>query len=115
MEDKHLKMISLAIAVAGALGLAVISLQNEYTPANIYEINEKMLGKKIYVNGTVISFSETENAVFMTLENGGRIKAVFFDRVYAKKGSNAVVYGKVNIYKNELEIVGEKIIAGDID
>ncbi len=114
MEDKTIKIISLTMALVGIIGLAVISLQSGYTPTNIYEISESMIGKKVVVNGTIRSLSIKENNLFMSLEDSGIIKIVMFNSdIRANAGNRAVVYGRVNVYKNELEIVAEKIIVGD--
>ena len=114
MEDRTIKIVSLSLAIIGITGLGAVSLQSGYTPVNIYEISENMAGKKVVVNGTVHSSYVRENNLFMSLEDSGIIKIVMFNSgISASKGERAVVYGRVNVYKNELEIVAEKIIVGD--
>ncbi|MDI6721467.1 MAG: hypothetical protein QMD85_03690 [Candidatus Aenigmarchaeota archaeon] len=111
MEDRELKILSLLLTAAGIAGLAAISIQNEYTPVRVYEINENMIGKRVVVNGTIYDISLKDKNVFMTIEDIGFIKAVAFHpvNISLKKGMNITVYGKVNVYKNELEIIEEKL------
>ncbi|MBI2172748.1 MAG: hypothetical protein HYT73_00870 [Candidatus Aenigmarchaeota archaeon] len=114
MEDRMIKIISLSLAVIGIAGLAIISVQNDYSPTKIYEISDEMIGKNIIVNGTVLSSRISDGNSFMYIEDLGTIKIVMFNaKIRADIGDKATVYGRVNVYKNELEIVAEKIVVGD--
>ncbi len=111
MEDRTLRILSLIMAAIGAVGLSVVSLQNTYTEVAIYEISERMIGKNIVINGTVVSASTSDGNTFITAEDAGRIKVVLFNtELPVKRGDRISAYGKVNVYKNELEIVAEKIV-----
>lgn len=111
MNDKKLRMISLIMAVVGAIGLAVASYQNTFAETRIYEISEKMIGKNVAVNGTITSISTRDGNTFITAEDFGSIEIILFDAGLSyKKGNNITAYGKVNVYKNKLEIIAEKIV-----
>jgi len=117
ISDSQLMKLSLAIAVIGIIILFFIVQLTELLVVRITEINEAMSGQNIITEGKVSSFSTKEGHIFLTLSDEREIKIVMFkDRAeeneiaYELKNDDKIrVEGKVSIYRDELEVIAEKI------
>jgi aspartyl/asparaginyl-tRNA synthetase len=118
MDDKTLMRISFVIAVAGIAALIAAVQFAEPKMVKISDVNEKLVGQTILVNGTVDSVSIKEGNIFIKLTaDKDSIDVVMFkqqaensaDAYILKKGDFLTVAGKINFYKNELEIVASSI------
>lgn len=110
-------LLSLAMAVAGLVALFIITLSIEPREITVSEISSELSGQVVVASGTISSYFSKEGNVFITLEDGASIKVVMFSRdaqkqpwVYdLRKGDSISVQGRVQLYKNELEIVAESV------
>ncbi len=116
ISDKKLMQLSLATAVIGIIALYVLVSVVQPKAAAIAGLKD-MAGQNVLVSGVVTGYMESKGTVFITLENNSSIKVVMFandaekypDVYKIKEGDNATVKGKVQYYKNELEIIAKHI------
>lgn len=121
ISDKSLFRVSLAVAAAGLLALVAITLVIEPKEMKIRDITGSAAGQSVSVKGVVDSYLTKDGNVFITLNDSAAIKIVVFSREAAKqpwvydlkKGDIISAAGKVQVYRNELEIVAEKIVTGE--
>lgn len=119
ISDKKLIYISLIISVVGFLSMVAITVGIEPKYVPVSHVTSEMTGQEIITQGTIDSYFTNEGNVFIELKNRTSIKVVMFSReannqpwIYdLRKGDSIAVEGKVQIYKNELEIVADKITA----
>lgn len=119
ISDRNLAAVSLAVAAAGLISLLIITLAIEPKEVAIKDISGGMTGQQVVVRGNIASYRAADGNVFITLKDGEGIKVVMFSReaqkqpwVYGlKKGDYVSAHGRVQLYKNELEIVAETIKA----
>ena len=116
MDDKTLLRLSVVIAVAGLVSLIAAAQLAEPMKIPISKIDENLIGRGIEVNGTVESISVKDGNIFIRITDGSNgIDVVMFkqdanDDAYAiKEGDSIVVMGKVNFYRNSLEIVANSL------
>ncbi|MBS3051003.1 MAG: exodeoxyribonuclease VII large subunit [Candidatus Aenigmarchaeota archaeon] len=118
ISDEKLVKISLLIAILGVamiyLSIALIGPQSIV----IGDISKNDTGKQVTLSGTVNSYSIVNGNIFITLGDvTGNITVVMFERtargqkeVYELKENELItVDGQINVYKNELEIIANKI------
>jgi len=115
MDNKLILKISLSIAMIGIIGLYIFTS----TSQNIIEIREMpdFLGERVTVQGTVDKYYVSKDGhVFFDLhDSSGLTKVVVFqnsniEAVYnLQDGEKITLTGKVQEYKNDLEIIGSKI------
>lgn len=99
------KIIPLTIILLFVLYL--ISLFLPYKEVKISNINQNMLNERVFVSGKIASVYHAKGVTFVNLtQENNSIKVVFFKNINLKKGENADIKGVVQIYKNELEIIG---------
>lgn len=112
-------VLSVVCAVAGLVTLLVFSITMEIKPVDIAEITPDDLGETLKICGGITSkYVSKNNHIFMDVSDGsGSINVVVFnDTALKMKGLNIDPYslkeqdticitGKVDIYKNELEII----------
>ncbi|MBI2233374.1 MAG: OB-fold nucleic acid binding domain-containing protein [Candidatus Aenigmarchaeota archaeon] len=119
ISDKKLIYISLIISMVGFLSMVAITMAIEPRYVSVSQITSEMTGQEITTRGIIDSYFTNEGNVFITLKNRTSVKVVMFSREAGKqpwvydlrKGDSIAVEGKVQIYKNELEIVADKITA----
>jgi DNA/RNA endonuclease YhcR with UshA esterase domain len=121
MDDKTLVRLSAAIAVVGLIGIIAAAQFAEPKAVEISEISGSLVGQNVAVNGTVESISINDGNVFITLgsvdsRDNSSADVVMFERdarnsiAYTiKKGDTIVVDGKVNYYRNDVEVVASSI------
>ena len=114
LEEKQIAIAGLLCAI---LGIGLLFLLNQTIAPrerSIREINETSIGERVSVSGKVDWTLEKENFVLFTLNDGARIKVIKFspskeERALAQTNSLVIVIGKIQLNKNELEIVAEEI------
>ncbi len=114
LTEKHIAVASLLLAIVGTGLLFLFNQAIEPREVRIEEIGRGLVGERVSVVGKVNWAMERENFVLFTLDDGAKIKAIKFnpskeEKVIARKDSFVLVTGKVQLYKNELEIVAEEI------
>ncbi len=119
ISDKKLTYFSLAISIIGFLAMVSITLGIEPRQVAVSEITSETIGQEIITQGMIGSYFTNEGNVFIELKNRTSMKIVMFSREAGKqpwvydlrKGDLIAVQGKVQVYKNELEIIANKISA----
>jgi DNA/RNA endonuclease YhcR with UshA esterase domain len=114
LGERH---VAIAALLCGALGvLLLLLLHNAVEPReiSIRQINASMVGTRVSVEGKIEWVIEKDSFVLFLLGRGAKIKAIKFaptknERALAKKDSFVRVVGKVQLYRNEVEIVAEEI------
>ena len=115
MDNKLILKISLAIAMIGIIGLYVFTS----TSQNFMEISQipDYMGQRVSVEGTVDKYYTSKDGhVFFDLHDmSGIVKVVAFrnsniEAAYnLQEGEKIILTGKVQEYKNDLEIIASKI------
>ncbi len=109
-SEKFLLKLSFVCTLIGIIGLVAISIYMEPLHVNTEQIDDSYLGKKVVVNGTVFNYAN-KGTIFFDL-NG--IKSVIFEKnavnTNIKNGDFVTVKGTVQLYKNDIEIVVDKIL-----
>ena len=114
LTEKHVAVASLLLAIAGTGLLFLFNQAIEPKEIVIGEIEKANVGERIRVGAKIDWALEKDNYLLLTLDDGSKIKAIHFgpsqeERQIAKPGSFVEVVGKVQLYKNELEIIAEEI------
>ena len=115
MDNKLILKISLSIAMIGIIGLYVFTSSSQ-NMVNVYETSD-YLGQRVTVEGSVSKYYVSKDGhVFFDLHDStGVIKVVAFrnsnieESYNLKEGENIVLTGKVQEYKNNLEIIASRI------
>lgn len=111
MKDKTLIKIALAWSLIGIAALLFISEYSEPDRIKIIELGDHT-GKIVYIQGIVAKTTYAEKVTIFEVDDGtSDIKVVAFEKMNKTidKGDEIVVYGKVDTYKNELEVIANKI------
>lgn len=113
MEEKTLLHISIAGSLLGILILFIISNNIEIPEANIYLVNKSMLNENIKIKGQITNIIETPGLYILTVsDKTDKIQIVVFkeDKLDIKVNQIVEIQGKVSQYKNQTEIIADKII-----
>ena len=111
MRDKTLIKIALTWSLIGIVALLFVSEFHETEKINIIELGE-YIGKIVYVQGNVTKTIYSDAVTIFEIEdNTGEIKVVAFEKMNKTINENDEIraFGKVKIYKNELEVIADKI------
>ena len=114
ISDKSLAWVCLGITVVGIVSLFFIVQLIEPLTIGAGEISRELDGQAVVTEGIISSFNEKDGNVFLTLND--ELKVVMFKSqaedsiVYELEGHEKIsVTGKVSIYRDELEVIAEKI------
>ena len=113
LQQEKISRIALCVSVTGLALLFAFAEGFEPRTAKIREINESLLGWHVKLNAKVASSYQKDSTLFMQLYDGtGKIKAVLFkpsreQQALIGKNMFASFEGKVQFYRNELEIIVE--------
>ncbi len=113
MEDSTLLKISLIISITGIFTLLFILEFSEVKPFQIKDITKKQLENQIKIQGEITSIKETPGLYILNVNDlTETITVIIFkeDPLNIKKGMYIEVTGEVQEYKDELEIIADKII-----
>jgi len=113
----NLTKISLAISIIGIGAIAILSLAIQPEQTKISSIDNSYTGRIVSISGTIKSSYSSNGNAFLEIDGGGKIKAVMFENdaknspwVYEiRKGDNVSATGKIQIYKNEIEIIADSV------
>lgn len=114
ISDKQLTRVSLTITILGIISLFIFSMFSNYRKVEISSIDYNLLGQKIQIFGIVDNDPKlSKNTLLFVVsdENNRKINAVMFNvkEIPIKKGDKILIFGEVAEYKNELEIIVNKI------
>ncbi len=113
MKQERIALIALLASIIGIALLFATSETIEPKELKILEIKAEDQGLYVKVKARIESFSQRQGIAFMQLYDGtGKIKAISFEAEkfpQLEKGMIAILEGKIQIYKGELELVVEKV------
>jgi len=112
-DEKELKIILGILASISLVFLYFYSYSLTERPVKISEINPEMLGKVVKACGEInnLYISKNGHIFFKLFEENSSIKCVIFNSTASKinkelkEKENICVLGKINEWKDELEIV----------
>ncbi len=99
-------------SIFGALiGLVTIFLfLNFQSPVNVSYVNKSLLGKYVLINGSIEKIWHSNKTTFLSISTkGNKTKIVVFDKIDLPEKAEISVFGKVQLYNNELEIIASKV------
>ncbi|MEK6872658.1 MAG: OB-fold nucleic acid binding domain-containing protein [Nanoarchaeota archaeon] len=111
--------ISLTISLLGIIILLILANTLEQKLTNIKELTINDLNKKIKIQGKIMNIKNYENSktnelfYVLTISDGaGQIDVVLNIKktLNLKINQNVTIMGRVNTYKNQLQIQAEKIV-----
>lgn len=118
MENKLLFYFSLASSIIGLIIVYIVSQNIELTPTAINSITYDDVGKNVKVCGNITSlYVSKNNHVFLKVnDDSGKIDVVIFNSSVDKfriknleKNDFVCISGKIDEYKNRLEIIPKEI------
>jgi len=118
ITDKRIMHISLVLVIIGIIGLFIILQFIGPMEISTGMVTSNEIGENVAVGGVVESYFEKDGHVFMDIDDGsGVIKVIMFENtaksypiVYSITENDRVfVDGKVELYRNELELVANSI------
>lgn len=114
ISDRQLTRISLIITILGTISLIIFSYFSNYRRVEISDINYNLIGQKIQTFGKVESeprLSKNTLLLIISDRNNAKINVVMFNvkEIFINKYDEILIFGKVAEYKDELEIIADKI------
>mgnify|MGYP001576164754 CR=1 FL=1 len=112
MQDPNLFKVSLIISVIGTFLILLISEYSEVELTKIQELNKKQLETRVRVEGTILSVRETPGLYILKIkDSSASIPIIVFkeESLELERNAQIEVIGKLTEYKNEFEIIAEKI------
>lgn len=111
--------LTLSLSLIGIMTLLILANTLEPKLTSIDKITEKYINKKIKIQGEIIEIKNYQNNktleffyVLTIYDETGRVDIIFNEKnlLNLKTNQDIIVIGKVNQYKNNLQIQAEKII-----
>lgn len=107
INDRTVFRLCMIIGLCGTASIFLIAYLTSPLDVRIGEINEKMIGRNVRINGEISAVASGENTFISLSDKTGEIKAVYFGKT--KVTGNATITGKVEVYKGRMEIVVSEI------
>lgn len=110
---KNLFKISLAISVVGICLLLFIANVLQPRLIKISDINNKLLNKKVQIQGEVYSIKKYEESNFQIIsikDETGQIDAIINEQLNITSNQEIIVFGTVTEYEKSLQIQADKMI-----
>ncbi|MFH1752124.1 MAG: hypothetical protein ABH821_04275 [archaeon] len=115
-SDRHLTLIAIVVAVIGLTGLSYLSFTTTAIETSISSVleDDSLEGRNVELKGYVNNLFLKENNLFFYLSLEGEVKSVYFNvpksvRENIKENSFVIIQGKIQTYKNEKEIIVERM------
>ncbi len=110
MREKTLLKVAIACSVLGLIVLFLVSSNidiQEYKPSEL----SKEIGKDVKLKGTVVQVQNKGSFIAIQLKNEYTTQIVLFtkDNSTIIKGDNVEIFGKVQEYNNNPEIIASKV------
>jgi RecJ-like exonuclease len=111
MENSTLLKLSFIVSIVGIFILLIILEYQEIPFYQIKDITKDHLEKSVKIQGTIITIKETPGLYLLKVKDTKIIPVMIFkeEEIDIKKNSKVEIEGKVTEYKNELEIIADKI------
>ena len=115
----NLKKLSLTISLLGVITLLILTNTLEPKLTSINKITIKELNKKVKIQGKIINIKNYENSridelfyILTVSDTTEEIEVILNIKktLNLKINQNVTITGRVNTYKNQLQIQAEKII-----
>ena len=111
MDETKIQIIALAWSLIGISILLGISIFVQPEEINIIDANTE-IGETVIITGDVISATYRDNVNFIDIkDDSSNITIVFFEEPTSKvsKGNTISAKGKIQVYKNGLELIAQEI------
>ena len=113
MKEKNLLKIALICSVVGILILFIVSQNISVEEKTISRITFEDMDKKVKIKGFVENVIDTEKVVIINVVQPQNMDVVLFkeenETIDVKKDDLIEVIGKVEEYKGELEVIGQRV------
>jgi hypothetical protein len=109
MKEKTILALSILISTFGIILLLTISLTQEPKLVKINQINNNFLNQKIKTSGHVSRITNLNNFQIITLNESKEIEIINNHPKNLSKNQKIIIIGKVQEYKNKLQINSEKL------
>lgn len=112
MDEKTLIRISFITVVIGLSFLFLYA--QDFSLRTVENLDSIPSTEQVHLKGTVNNLRETDNAVFLQLEGEKVVNTdvILFpeDNIYLHEGDEVEIYGQVEDYNGEKEVVGDKVV-----
>lgn len=113
MDEKSLNIILVIVSIVSLI-ILYFSFVEDYDKVGIKDINENLIGKRVFVKIEVENYKVHDGNIFITPKESN-ITIVFFnakldDLMKIEKNKEIFVKGRVEIYKGNLEIIASEIL-----
>jgi DNA/RNA endonuclease YhcR with UshA esterase domain len=113
MNDKTLLKIALIVSLSGLLALYLLNYNFELNEKNVDKITIDNKDEFVKLSGTARKIVDAGNVIILELEQSNEIKVVLFKeaetKVSIKEGDILEVFGKVDEYGGQMEIIADRI------
>lgn len=115
LREVALKRISLSLSIAGIALLFFLGTLFEAKEITIAEASDLGEGAKVAISAKVYSaFSKGSNVMFELDDGTGKLQGIAFnageaERKLLRKNNFVKVIGRLQLYKNNWEIIAEKV------
>ena len=115
LRQENISRIAALVSITGVSLLFLFAETLQPREVKIQEINQSLLEWNVKIDAKVLSSHQRENIAFLQLYDGtGKIKAVLFrpseeEQPLIAKGNFASFEGRIQLYRNELELVVERV------
>ncbi len=109
MKEKTLFKIALVCVVIGLIGLYYVSGRITAEEMDISKITSVDVEKDVKISGMVSKVENRGKVTIVEISQPNKIKVLLFDDIAVSEGSYVDVYGSVEEYEGEMEIIGNVI------
>jgi len=107
---KNLFKISLIISITGIILLLFLADALEPKLIKIEKINDKILNKKVKIQGTISQIQDKETFQILSIKDETKTIDVLCDCKNIENNQEVIVIGSVKEYKQTLQIQADKIL-----
>lgn len=113
---ENLFKISLILSLTGIFLLLLLSSILEPKLTKIQDINDKLIDKKVKIQGQIFNIKNYEDSNFQVIsikDETGKIDVTTDKILNLTNNQNITVIGAISEYKNSLQIQADKILIKD--
>lgn len=99
--------IAVIFSVIGLVILFIISKFIVIEPINIEKIDDTFVGKTVLIKGEITKVSSSERTLIYV--DNSSLPLIIFSKVDVNKNTNALITGRVDEYKDGLQVIVDKI------
>ncbi len=110
MNEKSLLKLALLISILGLILLYIVSKNIVIDDTTIEKITNEEIEGDVVIKGIVKEITERSGTTFIIINQESEIEVIVFSsNVNLSKGDNVKITGQVSEYKNQKEIIADKI------